>query len=217
MNLDAVAIRVLGALVEKERTTPEYYPLSLNALVSACNQKTNRDPVMSLEEAEVMRALERLRGAGVALQSADGGRVTKYAHNLIGKLHVDLAEVALLGELLLRGPQTAGELRARAERMYHFDDISDVEAALLRLMEGTPPLVARLSRQPGHKESRYAQLLGAQADGPPLSASPVVSAAVAEPGPDGDRVARLEAEVVELRAEVAALWKELRSLTMQPE
>src|SRR4051812_44182311 len=121
MNLDAVAIRVLGALVEKERTTPEYYPLSLNALVNACNQKTNRDPVTALEEVEVLRSLERLREAGLALRSADGGRVTKFAHNLIGKLQVDQAEVALLGELMLRGPQTAGELRGRAERMHHFD------------------------------------------------------------------------------------------------
>src|SRR5438270_8274673 len=113
LDLSGEAIRVLGSLVEKERTTPEYYPMSLNALTNACNQKTNRDPVMALAEEEVLRALEALRQAGLVVQATGSSRVARYSHNLVGKLQVDPAELALLGELLLRGPQTAGELRAR--------------------------------------------------------------------------------------------------------
>jgi uncharacterized protein YceH (UPF0502 family) len=212
-DLNGAALRVLGCLIEKERTTPEYYPLSLNALASACNQKTNRDPVLALDEAEVARGLEQLRSAGLAMQSAEGSRVARYAHNVAAKLQLDAAEVALLAELLLRGPQTAGELRARAERMHHFADIADVESSLGRLIERDPPLVAKLARQPGRKEPRYQQLLGGAPSGD--------EARAAEPAPESatedDRVARLEAEVRALRAEVNALWKELRSLTMQPE
>jgi uncharacterized protein YceH (UPF0502 family) len=212
-DLNSDALRVLGCLVEKERTTPEYYPLSVNALASACNQKTNRDPVLTLDEAQVMRALERLRSAGLAMQSAEGSRVSRYAHNLVGKLQVDAAEVALLAELLLRGPQTAGELRARAERMHHFADIAEVESALRQLSEHEPPLVAKLARQPGRKEPRYQQLLG----GPPSGDEARAAESVPESATEDDRIARLEAEVQALRAEVKALWKELRELTMQPE
>ena len=221
LNLTGEALRVLGALIEKERTTPEYYPLSLNALTNACNQKSNRDPVMSLSEADVMRALEGLRGAGLAMQSADGGRVTKYAHNLIGKLQLDIAETSLLAELLLRGPQTAGELRGRAERMHHFADAGEIEAALLHLAEREPPLVVRLARQPGRKESRYQHLLGAPTSGDEAhsmepSPPPVAPRSPGAPRSD-DRVARLEEEVVALRGEVERLWKVLQSLSLPPE
>ncbi len=213
MDLNGDDLRVLGCLIEKERTTPEYYPLSVNSLVSACGQKSNRDPVMTITEVDVTRALERLRSAGLAVQSTEGGRVARYAHNLAGKLLLEVAEVALLAELLLRGPQTAGELRARAERMHHFSDIAAVESSLCRLMERDPPLVAKLARQPGRKESRYQQLLGGPRSGD--EARPVESTPAS--GEDGERFAHLEAEVSALRAEVDALWKELRSLTMQPE
>lgn len=210
-DLNSDALRVLGCLIEKERTTPEYYPLSLNALASACNQKTNRDPVLTLDEADVARALERLRSAGLAMQSAEGSRVARYAHNLAGKLQLDGAEVALLAELLLRGPQTAGELRARAERMHHFADIAEVESSLRRLIERDPPLIAKLARQPGRKEPRYQHLLG----GPPPSGDEALPAESAQEGSGDDRVARLEAEVRALRAEVDALWKELRSIIIE--
>ena len=232
MNLTSEAVRVLGALVEKERTTPENYPLSLNALTSACNQKSNRDPVMALSESEVMRALESLRGGGLAMRSADGGRVSRYAHNLIGKLQVSIAETALLAELLLRGPQTPGELRTRAERMHHFADLGEIEAALQHLAEHEPQLVVKLPRQPGRKESRYMQLFA----GPPSeeqeggggekkgAQGEVRSEGRLEGRLEGrsdasseDRLGRLEEEVRVLREEVKRLGKELRSITMQPE
>ncbi len=210
MNLTGEALRVLGCLVEKERTTPEYYPLSINALTNACNQKSNRDPVMALSEAEVQQTVDGLRGSGWAVRSADSGRVAKYGHNLAGKFQLSLGEAAVIAELLLRGPQTSGELRARAERMHHFVDIVEVEAALLHLAEREPPLVAKLGRQPGHKESRFGQLLG----GDPIAS---VHAPVASSEATADRVARLEEEVGELRLEIARLWREMRSLTLAPE
>jgi uncharacterized protein YceH (UPF0502 family) len=210
-DLNGDALRVLGCLIEKERTTPEYYPLSVNALASACNQKTNRDPVMTLDEADVTRALERLRSVGLAMQSAEGSRVARYAHNLAGKLQLDDAEVALLAELLLRGPQTAGELRARAERMHHFADIAEVEASLRRLIERDPPLSAKLARQPGRKEPRYQQLLG----GSPPAGEEARPTELAQDSGGDDRVTRLEAEVRALRTEVDALWKELRSIILE--
>src|SRR5262249_36303893 len=152
--------RVLGCLMEKEATTPDYYPLSLNALVNACNQRSNREPVMNLDEDEVRQALHGLeddRLAGRA-RSADG-RVTKYEHWLGEVFNFNRAETALICVLLLRGPQTPGELRGRAERMHRFDEIGDVTAGLQKLMEREPALVAVLPRQPGTKESRYAHLL----------------------------------------------------------
>src|SRR5271157_3791881 len=152
--------RVLGALVEKEVTTPDYYPLSLNALINASNQRSNREPVMDLDEEEVRQALhglEDLRLAGRA-RSADG-RVSKYEHWLGEAFNFSRAETALVCVLLLRGPQTPGELRGRTERLHRFDEISDVLGGLQKLMDREPPLVALLPRQPGTKESRYAHLL----------------------------------------------------------
>ena len=156
--LNGKEVRVLGCLIEKELATPEYYPLTLNALTNASNQKSNREPVMSLEETEVIRALDSLRNKQLALVSAEGGRVPKYRHALMERLRLDPAELALLAELLLRGPQTMGELRARAERMHPFADLADVEEALRELMERTPPLATILPRQPGRKEQRYAHM-----------------------------------------------------------
>jgi uncharacterized protein YceH (UPF0502 family) len=158
--LTAPQARVLGALIEKEVTTPEYYPLSLNALLNACNQRSNREPVMDLDEEQVRMALHRLDDLHLAgrARSADG-RVTKYAHWLGEAFNFTRAETALLCVLLLRGPQTPGELRGRTDRLHSFDELTDVIAGLQKLMERTPPLAAVLARQPGTKESRYAHLL----------------------------------------------------------
>jgi len=198
--------RVLGALIEKEVTTPDYYPLSLNALINACNQRSNREPVMDLNEEEVRDALVGLqdhRLAGPA-QGADS-RVSKYEHRLGEAFNFSRAETALLCVLLLRGPQTPGELRGRTERMHRFEEIGDVLAGLQKLMEREPPLVAVLPRQPGTKESRYAHLLSGEVAAAPatVSASAAVSAPVRTA--DDDRVAQLESDVAELRKEVAAL------------
>ena len=159
-HLTAAEARVLGALVEKEVTTPEYYPLSLNALVNACNQRSNREPVMDLDEEDVRLALRGLEDDHLAgrARSADG-RVTKYEHWLGEAFNFSRAETALICALLLRGPQTPGELRGRTDRMHKFEEIGDVLAGLQKLMEREPSLVAVLPRQPGTKESRYAHLL----------------------------------------------------------
>src|SRR6201997_851747 len=152
--------RVLGSLVEKDITTPDYYPLSLNALLNACNQKSNRDPVMNLNENAVNQALRSLDKEGLA-GPADGmdNRVTKYGHRLQEAFNFDRREIAVLCELLLRGPQTPGELRSRAERMHPFDDLGQVQSTLQRLAQREPPMVKVLPRQPGTKEARYAHLM----------------------------------------------------------
>jgi uncharacterized protein len=159
--LSEIEARVLGALIEKEITTPEYYPLSLNALVNACNQKSNRDPHMNLSDADVQRALRQLNELGLARSASTDSRVAKYEHRLSETYNFTRPETAILCELLLRGPQTPGELRSRAERMHPFEDLNLVHSTLKRLMEREPPLVALLPRQPGTKEARYAQLLSA--------------------------------------------------------
>ena len=195
LRLNRVEVRVLGALLEKEAATPDYYPLSLNALCAACNQKSNREPVMSLEEDSVLAALDSLRAKGLALViSGADHRVPKYAHRLGEVFNFDRREQGVLCLLMLRGAQTAGELRGRTERLYAFDDLAGVEATLHRLMERTPPLVAKLARQAGEKEPRFAHLLAGEVEvaGPP--------AALAErPSPLEERITRLEAEVAELR------------------
>src|SRR5664280_830601 len=160
IRLTAAEARVLGALIEKEVTTPDYYPLSLNALINACNQRSNREPVMDLDEDAVRQALHSLEDMRIAgrARSSDG-RVTKYEHWLGEAFNFSRAETALICVLLLRGPQTPGELRGRTERMHRFDEITDVLAGLQKLMEREPSLVAVLPRQPGTKESRYTHLL----------------------------------------------------------
>ena len=222
-KLDEVEVRVLGALAEKEITTPDYYPLSLNALINACNQKSNRNPVMALDESAVRQALDSLNEKSLAGQatSADS-RVPKYAHRLQEVFNFDRREMAVLCVLLLRGPQTPGELRGRTERMYKFDDLGVVESALHRLMEREPPLVRKLARQPGTKESRYAHLLAGDVEGWSSPAGPCTgwSRAEAEPvaatgGQDEPRISRLETEVQSLRKEVADLRQQLEDFRKQ--
>ncbi len=213
--LNDLEVRVLGCLIEKELATPEYYPLTLNALTNACNQRSNREPVLSLEETDVVRALDSLRFKQLALVSAEGGRAAKYRHILAEKLRLSPAELALLAELLLRGPQTVGELRSRAERMHPFPDLAAVEVALDELMARTPPLVVRLPRQPGRKEQRLAHL---------LSGEPVVAADERPPVPEAarlvvmaenERLAKLGEEVAALREEVAALRRLMEEFKAQ--
>jgi uncharacterized protein YceH (UPF0502 family) len=202
--LNEAEARVLGALLEKEITTPDYYPLSLNALVNACNQKSNRDPVMTLEEDSVRAALRALHDNSLARSvSAADSRVTKYEHRLQEAFNFDRREAAIFCELLLRGPQTPGELRSRAERMHHFDDLSEVQSALQRLMSRQPPLVKVLARQPGTKESRYVHLLSGDVE--PASSSAVHETPAVTSRENADKFSHLESEVAELRKDVADL------------
>ena len=210
--LNPMEARVLGALIEKDITTPDYYPLSLNALVNACNQKSNRDPVMSLDENAVRDALYSLNEKGLAgaVSSADS-RVSKYEHRLQEKFNLARGETAILCVLLLRGPQTPGELRGRTERMFSFNDLSDVQAALQRLIQREAPLVKVLARQPGTKEARYAHLLCGEVEGGEAASEAVVTSASL----DGSRITRLEIEVGNLKSEVAALRQQLESFRKQ--
>src|SRR5579872_2620519 len=209
--LSEVEARVLGALIEKELTTPEYYPLSLNALVHACNQKSNRDPFMSLEEDAVKQAMRTLNQKELA-GPADNmeSRVTKYEHRLQEAFNFTRHETAILCELLLRGPQTPGELRNRADRMHKFEDLGIVQTTLRRLMERQPPLVAVLPRQPGTKESRYAHLLSGAVEMQVIEPSAKASSVNSQtPGPNPtDRMTRLESEIENLHKEVADLTKQ---------
>ena len=210
--LTDVEVRVLGSLIEKDITTPDYYPLSLNALVNACNQKNNRDPVMTLEEDSVSHALGTLqekRLAGPA--SGADSRVTKYEHRLQEVFNFDRREIAILCVLLLRGPQTPGELRSRTERMFRFEALDDIVSTLDRLGRRQPPLAAILPRQPGTKESRYMQLFSG--DAPPAELLPV--RAPARSSPDNDRLGHLENEVLELKREVVEMQQQLAAFRKQ--
>ena len=210
--LTDVEVRVLGSLIEKDITTPDYYPLSLNALVNACNQKNNRDPVMTLEEDSVSHALATLqekRLAGPA--SGADSRVTKYEHRLQEVFNFDRREIAILCVLLLRGPQTPGELRSRTERMYRFEALDDIVSTLDRLGQRQPPLAAILPRQPGTKESRYLQLFSG--DAPPAELLPV--RAPVKSSPDNDRLGHLENEVLELKREVVEMQQQLAAFRKQ--
>jgi hypothetical protein len=212
--------RALGALAEKEVTTPDYYPLSLNALINACNQRSNREPVMDLDEEAVrlaLHGLEDLHLAGRA-RGADG-RVTKYEHWLGEAFNFSRAETALLCVLLLRGPQTPGELRGRTERMHRFDEIGEVLAGLQKLMEREPALVAVLPRQPGTKESRYAHLLSGAVESLPVPAAAEPAFVKSEAGQLSDqdagheeRITQLETTLAELRQEVTALRQKIDDL-----
>jgi uncharacterized protein YceH (UPF0502 family) len=214
ITLNEVECRVLGSLLEKEVTTPEYYPLSLNAVVNACNQKSNRDPVMNLDEGVVRQTLRSLEGqALVRSVSPADSRVTKYEHRLQEAFNFYRHEIAILSLLLLRGPQTPGELRSRSERMHSFDDLSAVQSSLQHLMRREPPLVKPLPRQPGTKETRYAHLLSgdvAQAE-PELK----VKADTLDRSVDGDRVRQLEEEIARLKNEVADLKQEFAQFRKQ--
>jgi uncharacterized protein YceH (UPF0502 family) len=202
--LNEMEARVLGALLEKEITTPDYYPLSLNSLVNACNQKSNRDPVMNVDEDSVRDALRTLQDNSLARSvSAVDSRVTKYEHRLQEAFNFDRREAALFCELLLRGPQTTGELRMRAERMHPFDDLSEAQSALQRLMNREPPLVKVLARQPGTKESRYIHLLSGDVKRVSSTTGREVPAALE--GEKMDGFSRLSSEMAELRRDVADL------------
>jgi hypothetical protein len=214
IKLTETEVRVLGSLIEKDITTPEYYPLSLNALVNACNQKSNRDPVMQLDEDAVRDALEGLqqqRLAGPA-RGADS-RVTKYEQRLQEVFNFTRPETAVLCVLLLRGPQTPGELRGRAERMHRFETLDDVQSALQKLMQRDPPLAKVLPRQPGTKESRYAHLLAG--DVVELETPAHADAAVESNPADAGRIARLEHELAELRREFAEMKDQVERLRKQ--
>ena len=212
IQLDDVEVRVLGALMEKEVATPEYYPLSLNALVNACNQKSNREPVVSYDEDTVETALAGLRSKGLASRiSGHDMRVPKHAHRLSELINLGRREAAVLCVLMLRGPQTTGELRGRTERLYQFDDLEAVEACLTRLMEWQPePLVARLPRQVGYKEVRYAHLLS----GEPPAVQPAAPVPPVRETRD-DTVARLQATVDRLETEVAELKRQFADFRKQ--
>jgi uncharacterized protein len=203
--LHPVEVRVLGSLLEKEITTPEYYPLSLNALVNACNQKSNRDPTVNFDEATVEQALHSLRDKGLLLSiTGAGSRVQKYGHRISEKLNLGRPELAILCELMLRGPQTLGELRTRAERMHRFDDLEQVQSVIDRLSE----LIVKLDRRPGEKESRFAQLLS----GPPA----VFHNEPEPPAPQRqDRISTLEAEVAQLRNELEDLKQQFAGFKKQ--
>jgi uncharacterized protein len=212
--LTAVEARVLGALVEKEITTPDYYPLSLNALVNACNQRSNREPVMNVGEDEVRQALNALQDLQLAghARSSDG-RVAKYEHWLGEAYNFSRAEVALLCVLLLRGPQTPGELRGRTERLHRFDEISDVLGGLQKLIKCDPSLVSILPRQPGTKESRYAHLLSGSVESIALpTAETAVQRESTASNQNDERIERLEAEVSDLRRQVNELNQKIQSL-----
>lgn len=213
--LTAIEVRVLGALIEKDITTPDYYPLSLNALVNACNQKNNREPVMSLDEnsvADALATLQEKRLAGPA--SGADSRVTKYEHRLQEVFNFDRREIAVLCVLLLRGPQTPGELRGRTERMYHFEALDDVISTLERLAQRQPPLAIVLPRQPGTKESRYMHLFAGEPEIPEGVARPVSSSSDGGASA-GDRLANLESEVSELRREVSEMREQLATFRKQ--
>lgn len=206
--LDSAEVRVLGALIEKEIATPEYYPLTLNALVNACNQKSNRDPVVEFDEAAVEQALDGLRKKKLAATLTGAGiRVPKHRQLLSEGLNLGRRELALMCELMLRGPQTVGELHSRAERLHRFDGLEEVESCLERLIERQPdPLVVRLPRLPGTKEPRYAHLLSGEVS---------VEAPPEPPRPRQDRFAVLEAEIALLRRDVEDLKRQLAEFRRQ--
>ena len=217
MNLTEIEARVLGSLIEKDITTPDYYPLSLNALVNACNQKNNRDPVMNLDEETVRQALGTLQEKRVAgPASGADSRVTKFEHRLQEVFNFDRREIAVVCVLLLRGPQTPGELRSRTDRMYHFEALDDVVSTLDRLAQREPPLVRVLPRQPGTKESRYTHLFSGEPAA--LVATDVARApSPANPGssPAADRLAKLEEEVARLRQELSEVQRQLAAFRKQ--
>ncbi len=213
MNLTLNETRVIGCLLEKEIATPDQYPLSLNALANACNQKSNRDPVLDLTETAVQETVDGLiKKFLVSRASGYGSRVTKYQHRFcnteFGELKLSPQAVALVCELLLRGPQTPGELRTRAERLCKFTDVAEVEAELDKLMAREPPLVAKLPREPGKRESRYVHLFSG---GQPVTHGPETAAGEAA-GTDRERIEALENLVAELRSQLDELREKVERL-----
>jgi uncharacterized protein YceH (UPF0502 family) len=210
--LNPAEARVLGALIEKDITTPDYYPLSLNALINACNQKNNREPVTNFDEETVRLALRNLsdkRLAGPA--SGADGRVTKYEHRVQEVFNFTRQETALICVLLLRGPQTPGELRGRTERMYQFEHLDDVLSGLQQLMRREPPLAKALGRRPGTKEVRYAHLLSGDVE----AWEPPAETASSSGSADAERLIQLEEQVATLRNEVAELKQQMADFRKQ--
>jgi uncharacterized protein YceH (UPF0502 family) len=215
--LSEIETRVLGSLIEKDITTPDYYPLSLNALVNACNQKNNRDPVMTLDDPAVRDALATLqekRLAGPA--SGADSRVTKFEHRLQEVFNFDRREIAIVCVLLLRGPQTPGELRSRTDRMYHFEALDDIASTLDRLAQRQPPLAAVLPRQPGTKESRYTHLFSGEPPEPSVGAGDSPAHFSTHPAAStSDRITRLEEEVASLRQQLSEVQLQLANFRKQ--
>jgi uncharacterized protein len=214
IQLNELEVRVLGSLMEKEITTPDYYPLSLNALVNACNQKSNRDPVMDVDESAVREALYSLGDKGLAgtVSSAES-RVSKYEHRMQEVFNFTRRESAIICVLMLRGPQTPGELRGRTERMFRFDDLADIQSTLQRLAQRDPPLAKMLARQPGTKEARYVHLLAGDAEAWDAAQSSAASASDMSAG--SGQIASLEEAVARLEQEVASLKKEFTDFRKQ--
>lgn len=212
LQLSAEEVRVLGALIEKQLTTPEYYPLTLNALVNACNQLTNRDPVVSYDEETVRQAVEQLRGKSLAtLYHGAESRVARYKHTLGDVLLLTPAETAVLCVLLLRGPQTTGELRVRCERLYRFESLPEVEETLASLASHKPePLVTKLPRQPGTKEARHSHLLSGS-----VASAPREAVSVASGPPVAAPVSAENPRLVQIEEELSALRRELSELRQQ--
>jgi uncharacterized protein YceH (UPF0502 family) len=223
LQLSETEIRVLGALIEKESTTPEYYPLSLNALLNACNQKSNRDPVTTLGEDAVRHAIRTLSEQALVRSAGGDSRVAKFEHRINELYNFHRNELAVLCVLLLRGPQTPGELRTRTDRLYSFDDLEAVHSALGLLMRRDPPLVKVLPRQPGTKEARYSHLLGADPT-PTHHSSPEISQessadaphpACRNISPDSQRILQLESEVAELKSQLESLREQFAAFQKQ--
>ena len=210
LPLDTIAVRILGALIEKEITTPDNYPLSLNALVAACNQTSAREPVMNLDEATVSRAVNELRQrSAVRAVQQSGSRVLRFRHLMVEGLNLDAPELAVMCMLMLRGPQTPGEIKGRSNRLFDFPDLERVESTLESLINRQTPLVVRLPRRPGQKDSRYAHLLSG--DVPVDVPEPATTSVVAE----GGRIEALEQAVNTLRAELVDLRTQLDEFRKQ--
>ncbi len=200
IELDNIEVRVLGSLVEKQLTTPEYYPLTLNALTAACNQKSNREPVMSIGETELLAAVDSLRDKNlVYLFYGSTSRTVKYKHMLPNVYDLDPAGTAVIALLLLRGPQTVGELRGRSDRLHEFGGLDEVQTTLDGLANRPEPLVLRLERQPGQKEARYAHLLSGEVD---QAAIVTITTAVRSSGGSNERIEKLESELELVRSEM---------------
>ncbi len=214
--LNAAEVRVLGSLIEKQITTPDYYPLTLNALTNACNQLTNRDPVVSFDEQTIVRALDGLRDKRLAtLFHGAESRVAKYKHSLGDVIPLTPAEMAIVCVLTLRGPQTLAELRTRSERMCAFENLTEVEETLTALATRQPPLVTKLPRLPGTKEARYAQLLAGPIDVTAFEKAPPLEPATAAVRAENERIAKLEQETAALRRELSELKEQFAAFRKQ--
>jgi hypothetical protein len=216
-TINEIEVRVVAALLEKKMSTPEYYPMTLNSLKNACNQSSNRDPVVSFDEKTVASALERLREKGFSrVVHASDSRVPKYKETLTEYFMLGDEESAVICELMLRGPQTVGELRNRAARLWNFKELTEVEEALQNLIEKPPrPLIVKLPRQPGQKESRFAHLLAGEVKVETLVHAPRVEAAIIEARVENERYAKLESKVETLEQELAQLRQRFEDFKKQ--